>query len=211
MFADDVEGHIEKSLKETLAKILTLKDFKVVAYGPMDSRSESWDGGYYDNLHYWAQVEYPTSVTLRYKVRLSLIKRWNEALAAHQKQTNGQKAELTREVLDHFSDMILESTYFGEYLSEEAQEKVWDALSDGRRGVQTEAQMSESHRDGEDEEHVESPSVDARFHFAVDQDNAKVEVVLQPATGELVLDFKVPVEIQLRKIVSPWDGDYQGM
>jgi hypothetical protein len=211
-FADRVSDHVIRSLNTVATDLMTYKRFKIGAFGPRATESETFyeAGRRNTELHYWCQVEYPTAITMTGKFKVDIAKRWAEAVKTT-RDSNGKVPPLTAPALEFFSDALVEAIdrHTSEHLSPEVAEFLEDSMArDPMRGIDTEATMSTVGEDGEDEEHNEAASVDARFRLSIDRDKASVSAVSYPSDGNVIIDIKVPVKVTLKKIVSPFDNHY---
>lgn len=215
MFAESVIDHIRSGLRETAKKLFQPEKFKVT-FGPRSSQEDTFyhSGSGRREFSYWYRVEYPTSLTLASKFRVDMARRWNEAVLAHKNKTNGnlKAVRLNSKALSFFSDLLteaIEDSLPGTLSAEQNETLVDKMFADPFKGADTDASMSESSDSGEeDEDFHESPSVDARFIFQVDKARAKLTSTLHAHEGQILLDLEVPVQVILRKVVSPWDSKY---
>lgn len=211
-FADSVSDHVIHSLNNAAVDLMTYKRFKIGTFGPRTSESETfYESGRRDTeLHYWCEVQFPTFVVMTGKFRVDIQKRWVAAVKSA-RNSNGTVPPLTAPVLSLFADALVDAIdqHTSELLSPEIQENLEDAMArDPSRGIDTDATMSSVGEDGEEEEHAEAASVDARFRLTVNKDKVSVTSTTYPADGGVVVDIKVPVRVTLKKIVSPFDSHY---
>lgn len=213
LFVDGVVDHMVRSANETAAAVLIkhLPRFRVSTFGPKAEESDTFyeRGRRGTELHYWCRVEYPTTVTLTGKFWVDVGRRWAEAV--RETRSGGAVPPLPPAALSIFVDALVEAIerHIPEILAPDIAESVEDAMGqDPIRGIDTEATMSSVDCDGAEDKHAEAASVDARFRLRVEREKTSVDVTTYPADGRVDLRIELPIRVELKRIVSPFDSGY---
>lgn len=201
----DILEELQDALKAHLLK--SLGDIKVVKTGSRKREWNAWEheGSSYQKIYYHAEVEFPTSITIAQETVIPLGSIWAKVL-----QNLRLPPIKMPPTLPSFISELLEESFFGqEFLSKSEEQSIEDQLfSIPTRGIHTEASVTITNEYGEEESDGEAWNVDARFSYKPVFQQIKLSTKV--LGDDVMVQVAIPVQIEFRRLVSPWSHDYRG-
>ena len=201
---DAVVEHLRSGLEKTFGEFFKkLKPLR--AEGTQSDlngveKDTSRSGG---TIYYNWEITCPATITLGYKVKLNLARRWEEALQKAD-LLPGAKPPLTPKVILDVQEIAKDCGWDAapDYFSEETEELVESWMFD-RGHAEVEVHCSRTDSEGEEEDDVvEEP--DVRFDHSLKSPNVKTVVQGDTVSVEVTAIDK----LKIQNVYSPWDSKW---